>query len=82
MFMHVVVIQLMADRYNFVISYGLWTYARFSFKIFSEGYNKGLDFSAFCVVNYLRLSFYYSLVLSVYLCILCAAISLCVINDE
>ena len=53
----------------------------------SDGLNLGtvdfvssLDFSAFCVVNYLTLSFYYSLVLSVYLCILCAAT--CVINDE
>ena len=33
-----------------------------------------LDFSAFCVVNYLRPSFYYSLVLFVCLCILCAAV--------
>ena len=49
----------------------------------SDGLNLGtvdcvssLDFSAFCVVNYLRLSFYFSLVLFVYLCILCAAVML------
>jgi len=46
----------------------------------SEGLNLGtvdfvssLDFSAFCVVNYLTLNFYYSVVLFVYFMCCCRA---------
>ena len=60
-------------KYGTHLLWHWWTQSRHSW------FRISLDFSAFCAVNYLRLSFYYSLILSVYLCILCAAT--CVINE-